>query len=105
MSGRDTDMLASLIGQAEGDGADLLLIRAIIEEATSIGAERAMLHLGLADPSAGDDVRALRSLLQGWRDAKRAVGQVVLAWLARICVALLLLGLALASGQMPWGRA
>jgi hypothetical protein len=41
-------MLARLMSQAEGQGADLVTLRALAEEASEAGAERAMGALGLA---------------------------------------------------------
>jgi hypothetical protein len=92
---QDRDMLASLVCQAEAEGGDMVMIRAIIEEASTIGADRALDRLGLSDTGAADDVKELRELLSGWRDAKRAAGAAVLGWVVRIAVMLLLLGLAM----------
>lgn len=66
-----------------------------------IGAERALERLGLADAGAESDVRELRELLQGWRDAKRAATRAVLAWIARVAVVLLLLALAIRADIWP----
>lgn len=87
-------MLAGLVAQAEDAGADMLTVRAIVEEASMLGAERALGRLGLCDADAGTDVRELRQLLQGWRDAKRAAGAAVLGWLVRLLTVALLFGLA-----------
>ncbi|HEY1125935.1 MAG TPA: DUF6127 family protein [Sphingobium sp.] len=94
MSARDSEMLALLVAQAEERGGDLVMIRALVEEASDLGAARALERLGLADPTAHEDVRELRELLRGWRDAKRAARNAVFGWLMRIVVALFLLGLA-----------
>lgn len=102
---RESDMLAGLVAQAEGSGNDLLMIRAIIEEASMMGADRALDRLGLSDRGAERDVQELRELLRGWRDAKRVARRTVLAWVARIAVALLLLGLALRADLWPGVRA
>lgn len=91
---QDQDMLASLAGQAEAEGGDRVMIRAIIEEASMIGADRALDRLGLSDTGAASDVKELRELLQGWRDAKKAASAAVLGWVVRLVVMLLLLGLA-----------
>ncbi len=90
----DSEMLALLVAQAEAQGGDLVMIRALVEEASDLGAARALERLGLADATAPDDMRELRDLLRGWRDAKRAARNAVLGWLMRIAAALLLLGLA-----------
>lgn len=94
MSVRDSEMLALLVAQAEERGGDLVVIRALVEEASDLGAARALERLGLADATAHDDVRELRELLRGWRDAKRAARNAAVGWLIRVAVALLLLGLA-----------
>ncbi len=88
------EMLALLVAQADADGGDLVTIRALVEEASDLGAARALERLGLADATAHEDVRELRDLLHGWRDAKRAARNAALGWLVRIGVALVLLGLA-----------
>ncbi|HEX7820316.1 MAG TPA: DUF6127 family protein [Sphingobium sp.] len=98
---QDHDMLASLVTQAEAEGGDIMIIRAIIEEASMIGADRALDRLGLSDRGAADDVKELRALLGGWRDAKRAARGAVLGWLVRVVVMLLLIGLAVRAGVMP----
>ena len=90
----DSEMLALLVAQAEAQGGDLVMIRALVEEASHLGAARALERLGLADATAPDDMRELRELLRGWRDAKRAARNAALGWLVRIAAALLLLGLA-----------
>ena len=54
------DMLARLVAQAEGvgpSGGDMVMIRALIEEASDLGAQRALERLGLADRRAQGDVR------------------------------------------------
>lgn len=98
-------MLASLVAQAEAEGGDIVMIRAIIEEASMIGADRALDRLGLSDRGAADDVKELRELLGGWRDAKRAAWTVGLGWLVRLMVMLLLIGLAVRADLMPGVRA
>jgi hypothetical protein len=101
---QDQDMLASLVAQAEAEGGDMVMIRAIIEEASMIGADRALDRLGLSDAGAADDVKALRELLGGWRDAKRAARNAVLGWVVRLAVMLLLLGLAVRADLLPVSR-
>lgn len=100
MSGGETkgrigsEMLALLLAQAEQQGGDRVMLRALVEEASDLGAARALERLGLADATAEDDVRELRDLLRGWRDAKRQARHALIGWIARILVALLLLGMA-----------
>ena len=92
------DMLAGLIAQANSDGGDLVTLRAIVEEATDLGAERVLGRLGLADPGAQADIDELRELLQAWRDAKAAAWKAMLRWAVRAILALLLVGLAVRFG-------
>jgi len=44
----DTTMMARLAAEAAGQGADLVTLRALIEEASQAGAARALAALGLA---------------------------------------------------------
>lgn len=98
----DGEMLARLVAQAEAQpvGTDMLMIRALIEEASELGVGRALERLGLADGGAEDDVRELRELLGAWRDAKKAARGAVVAWVVRIVMALVLLGMAVKLGLL-----
>jgi hypothetical protein len=87
-------LLARLMAQAEGRGVDLITLRALVEEASQAGATRALGALGLDDPRARRDMDELRELLSAWRDAKRSARQAVVSWAVRVCLALLLIGLA-----------
>ncbi len=91
-------MLAALIAQAEGRGADLVTLRALVEEATEAGAARALASIGLHDDRAGADIVELRELIQGWRDAKRSALSAVVTWTVRALVAALLVGIAAKTG-------
>ncbi|NNM76658.1 hypothetical protein HJG53_07065 [Sphingomonas sp. ID1715] len=95
-------LLASLLAQAEGEGASVATLRGVIEEASELGARRALASLGLEDASAGVDVRELRSLLGAWRDAKKSAVQAVAGWFVRLLLALLLVGIAVKTGL--WER-
>lgn len=95
------DMLARLVAQADGAGAmggDMVMIRALVEEASDLGAQRALERLGLADRRAQGDVRELRELLSAWRDAKKAARGALIGWAVRIGLAMLLLGIAVKLG-------
>ena len=46
------EMLARLVAQAQGQVADMVTIRALIEEASDLGAGRALERLGLSDRGA-----------------------------------------------------
>ena len=91
-------MLAGLVAQAEGKGCDLTTLRALIEEASDLGAERALARLGLSDGHANKDIGELRELLRAWRDAKQTARAAVIGWVVRGCLALLVLGLAVKLG-------
>lgn len=96
-AGREA-LLAQLLVQAEGKVTDLVTLRAIVEESSEVGAGRALASLGLADEQARRDMDELRQLLCAWRDAKRSAWQAVVTWIVRICLATLLIGLAVRLG-------
>lgn len=90
----DGGMLARLMAQAEGRGVDLVTLRALVEDASQAGASRALGALGLDDPRARRDMDDLRELLSAWRDAKVSARRAVVTWAVRVCLALVLIGLA-----------
>ncbi len=92
------EMVARLVAQAEDQGAELVTLRAIIEEASELGAERVLSRMGLDDPSAHSDLSELRQLLQAWRDAKSSAWKATVTWVVRGALALLLLGIAIRTG-------
>jgi hypothetical protein len=94
----DVAMVALLIEQASDEGAGLVTLRALVEEASELGAERAMERLGLADERARTDIGELRELLGAWRDAKRSARKEMVTWIVRIMLALVLMGLAVRLG-------
>ncbi len=100
MAERDDKMLALLVAQAEGQGAGLVTVRALVEEASEVGAGRALAALGLSDGKARRDMDELRELLQAWRDAKKSAWQAVASWMVRILLALLVLGMSVKLGLM-----
>jgi hypothetical protein len=95
-------LLAALMAQAEGEGVSVATLRGVIEEATEVGARRAMASLGLDDERAGKDVQELRDLLGAWRDAKRSALKAVADWLVRLLLALVVVGIAVRTGL--WER-
>ena len=98
MADANASMLALLVAQAEGQGADLVTLRALIEESSGVGAERALSALGLRDEKAGRDMAELRELLQAWRDAKKSAWNAVVTWAVRILLAILVAGMAVKMG-------
>jgi hypothetical protein len=92
------DMLARLIAQASTEGGELITLRAIVEEASELGADRVLHRLGLSDPSAQEDIDELRELLSAWRDAKASAWKAAVEWIVRGVLALLLVGIAVRLG-------
>ncbi|MGE0179924.1 MAG: DUF6127 family protein [Sphingomonas sp.] len=104
MTNTNASMLALLVAQAEGQGADLPTLKALIEEASEVGAERALSALGLRDEQARRDMDELRELLRAWRDAKASARKAVVSWVVRIALALLVAGIAVKVGAMDMLR-
>ena len=100
MTEEGNKMLALLVAQAEAQGAGLVTLRALIEESSELGAQRALQALGLADPKARRDMDELRELLQAWRDAKKSAWQAAMSWAVRILLALLVLGMSVRLGLL-----
>lgn len=92
------DILASLMAQAREEGAELVTLRAIVEEASALATDRALERLGLGDPGAEGDLVELRELLQAWRDAKTSAWKAFVDWMIRGVLALLLIGIAVRLG-------
>ena len=93
------DMLAALIAQAQTSGGDLVTLRAIVEEASELGAQRVLHRLGLEDERAHSDLDELRELLAAWRAAKASAWKASVEWLVRGVMALLLIGIAVRLGM------
>lgn len=94
------EMLARLLAQANMQGSEFVTLRAIVEEASELGAGRALDRLGLGDPGAQDDIDELRELLGAWRDAKKGAWKAAVEWLVRAALALLLVGIAVRLGAL-----
>jgi len=92
------DMLTGLVSQATTGGSDIVTLRAIVEEATELGARRMLERIGLDDATAREDLSELRQLLQAWRDAKASAQTAAIGWIVRGVLALLLLGMAVRLG-------
>lgn len=91
-------MLAKLIVQAASEGSELITLRAIVEEASELGAERMLVRLNLGDERAQNDIDELRELLAAWRSAKSSAWKAVVEWVVRGAMALLLVGIAVRLG-------
>jgi len=96
----DEKMLAQLMRQAGEEGVALVTLRALVEEASEVGAQRALSLLGLADPKARGDMDELREVLQAWRDAKKSAWNAVITWAVRIVLALLVAGMVVKMGLL-----
>lgn len=96
------EMLARLVAQLDDQGHDLLTVRAIVEEASGLGAAHALHQLGLTDAHARRDIDELRELLSAWRVARRGALSTAFGWIAKGILALLLLGLAVRLGAIDW---
>lgn len=94
------NLLAALLAQAREEGAAVATLRGLIEEASELGARRAIADLGLADEHAGRDVRDLRELLKAWRDVKTSAAKAVAGWMVRMLLALLVLGVTVKLGLL-----
>lgn len=92
------DMLARLVAQAAVTPPEIVTLRALVEEASELGAARALERLGLDDSRAQGDMAELRELLGAWRDAKKSAWKAAVQWLVRGLLALLLVGIALRLG-------
>ena len=94
----EEEALARLIALAGTSAPDAALLRAVVEEASELGARRALARLGLADEAARAAVSDLRQLLGAWRDAKKSVWAAVVDWAVRCVLALVVVGLAVKLG-------
>ena len=74
------------------------LFQAALDEAAERGAQKALAALGLSDATAGDDIRDLRGLIAGWRDAKRTVIQTFFR-----AVTVAVLSALVAGAWVKWG--
>ena len=92
------DMLARLLGQASAEGGELVTLRAIVEEASELGARRVLQRIGLGDAGAEKDIDELRELLAAWRAAKASAWKAIVEWFVRGACALLLIGIAVRLG-------
>jgi Family of unknown function (DUF6127) len=98
MTSESAPVMARLMAQAQGQGADLVTLRGLAEEASEAGADRALEALGLKDPDARRDMDELRELLQAWRDAKKTAWKEIVTWAIRILLAVLVLGMSIRLG-------
>lgn len=92
------ELLARLMAQAQSEGSELVTLRAVVEEATELAANRVLERIGLSDADAQEDLDELRELLSAWRDAKASAWKAFVDWAVRALLALLLVGIAVRLG-------
>lgn len=92
------ELLARLLAQAEDTGGDFVTLRAMVVEASELGASRVLARMGLDDANAQDDLAELRQLLRAWRDAKRSAMRSAIDWMVRGILALLIFAIAIRFG-------
>ncbi|HEY6814610.1 MAG TPA: DUF6127 family protein [Croceibacterium sp.] len=92
------EVLAGLLAQAAAEGNELVTLRAIVEEASELGARRVLQRIGLGDEGAEKDIDELRELLAAWRAAKASAWKAAIEWIVRGVFALLLIGIAVRLG-------
>jgi hypothetical protein len=86
------------MAQARSEGAELVALRAIVEETSALAIDRALQRLGLGDARAEGDLTELRELLRAWRDVKASAWKALIGWIVRGALALLLLGIIVRLG-------
>ena len=64
----------------------------LMERAAQRGATEALRRVGLHDEDAGKDISDLRTVLEHWREIKRATLKTVATWITGGILALLALG-------------
>lgn len=79
-------LLSALADQATREGASVVTVHALVEEAADYGAARALARLGLEGAVAAQDMREVRDLLDSWRDAKRSFTHSFIGWICRLAV-------------------
>lgn len=67
-------------------------LKLLLEAAAEQGAKRALESVGLHDEHAGKDINDLRTLIDGWRQTKRAVAQTTIKWITMGILGALALG-------------
>ncbi len=95
-------ILTGLVEQARLQGNDIATLRALVEEACELGAARALAHCGLQDRAAGEDIRALRNLLEAWRDARRTAFRTIIRWATTVLILVILAGIAVRLKAPPF---
>ena len=95
--------LARLSEEAIAEGVSLETLATVIDEASELGASRALARCGLQDEHAGADIAELRTLLDAWRDTKLTARRTAVRWLIRGVLTLLAVGLAIKLKLIGFG--
>lgn len=72
--------------------------------ASKRGARQALEELGLHDEGAGDDIRQLRGVLNGWRTTKTTAWKTFVGLMTKAVIVIFLTGLCLKMGWWPGGK-
>lgn len=67
-------------------------IQTLLNEAAERGAKRALEQVGLHDEEAGNDIRDLRKVLDGWRSARKTVLSTITQWVTMALLGALAFG-------------
>lgn len=67
-------------------------LASLLDQAAEKGARRALESVGLHDEHAGNDIRDLRNLIDGWRSAKKSALEAFAKWLTVGVLGVLLAG-------------
>ena len=59
---------------------DPIELASLLDQAAEKGARRALESVGLHDDNAGNDIRDLRGLIDGWRSAKKSALDAFAKW-------------------------
>jgi hypothetical protein len=89
-----TRLMTALVQELHEDGVPMATVLALVEEASEIGAGKALAACGLHDDKAGDDVKELRSLLDAWRFARHTAWHTTIKWVTTIIIVLVMAGAA-----------
>lgn len=88
-----TRLMTALVQELHEDGVPMATVLALVEEASEIGAVKALRACGLHDDKAGDDVKELRGLLEAWRLARRTAWSTTIKWFTTLLIVLVMAGL------------
>ena len=80
--------------------SDLSDLTKLLDQAAERGARKALREIGLHDEDAGKDIQDLRTLIDGWRSAKRTAMKAVIQYMTVALLGLLVLG----TWTKFWGK-